>query len=108
MDDYKNVRDELRRGTPPEAICATCPWHRPCVMPPALGEDQLKRKIDEALEQDKTSGHKDGMPVAALLTTLALGGQTTAGEMCPVFALRISGPAGRHTADAIRALMRDQ
>lgn len=107
MSDYTTVSKELERGTPAEVLCATCPWDRLCVTPPSMTREEIDRKLAEAESQDSEKPTKDGMPVRMLMTAIALGGRDTAGQLCPVFALRLRGPDGRQVADGIRSLMRD-
>ncbi len=105
--DYVKVAAELKRGTPPDALCAVCPWHRPCVAPPAVSEAELSRKIDEAAKVDRRD-RPGAVPASTLLAVAVYGTQAGAGEQCPVFAQRLAGPDGRKYADGIRAMMRGE
>lgn len=102
---HESAKKELAAGTPAEVICATCPWDRLCVEPPALTPEQVKQQIAEAEATDKTE-RPGAMPMGALMTALVIGGRDTSGKMCPVFSLRLRGPDGRTIADGIRNTMR--
>lgn len=102
--DYAAVAAELKKGTPADALCAVCPWHRPCVMPPAVSEVELARKIDEASKVDRRD-RPGNMPASTLLAVAVYGTQASAGEQCPVFARRLGGPDGRALGDVIRSYM---
>lgn len=103
---YDAVEKELAAGTPPEMLCATCPWDRLCVKPPAMSRAEVDAQIEKAKARD-AENDPDGkaMPVGMLMTTLVFAGRSTTGEMCPVFARRLRSPEGRHLADTIRASM---
>ena len=103
MTNYHTVEEELKRGTSPDVLCATCPWDRLCITPPEMTKQQIDKHITEAGEKDKA---EDKMPVGALLTTLMFAGRDKTAHVCPVFALRLRGPDGRQVADQVRALMR--
>lgn len=105
MAEYDAVKKELAAGTPPELICATCPWDRLCVQPPTMTEADIQRVIAEAEAKDRAkdpTGRK--MPTGMLLTTITFAGRDSAGPMCPVFTLRLRGD--RRVADSVRAVMR--
>ena len=103
---HDKARAELTKGTAPELICATCPWDRLCIVPPTLSRADLDRKVDEAMANDLARDPKrEGLPVEALLTAMTFSGHAGASQLCPVFALRLTGPGGRIIADSNRALM---
>ncbi|SRR6266498_4056814 len=107
MSDYPAVQKELERGTPPELLCATCPWDRLCVTPPSMTAQEVQKQIDDAEAKDRAKDPEmKGMPVGMLMTTLALAGRDKQAELCPVFALRLRGPDGRQVSDGIRGMMR--
>lgn len=106
MGDYDAVERELKAGTPPELICATCPWDRLCVKPPAMTAADVQRHIEEAERKDRER-NPEGMPTGALLTALTFGGRDGRGEMCPVFISRLRHPKGRGLADMVRAAMQE-
>lgn len=107
MSDYKQVEDELARGTAPALLCATCPWDRLCITPPSMSRQEIDRKIAEAEQKDKARDPLGTqMPAQMLMTAITLGGRDQMGTLCPVFALRLRGPDGREIADGVRALMR--
>ncbi len=104
---YENAKKELAAGTPAEVICTTCPWDRLCVQPPSMSSQDIERLTREAEAKDRESdpeGKK--MPAGMLMTLIAFAGKDTAGQLCPVFALRLRGPDGRQVADSIRVTMR--
>lgn len=104
---YSAVEQELAAGTPPEMLCATCPWDRLCVKPPAMSAAEVEAQIEKAKARD-AERDPDGkaMPVGMLMTTLVFAGKSNSGEMCPVFALRLRSPEGRQLADSVRSSMR--
>lgn len=107
MSDYTQVTKAMNAGTPPELICATCPWDRLCVTPPTMTTADVDRAIKNAEEMDRKkdpSGQK--MPAATLMVAMTMAGRDTMGSLCPVFALRLRSPEGRGIADAIRIAMR--
>lgn len=112
MANYQSVKSELDRGTPPGLLCATCPWDRLCITPPTMTADQVKQKMDETL--DEPAGNAPSHPdrsaarlASSLVGALMFAGKDTQAEVCPVFAMRLSGPDGRTIADGIRSRMRE-
>lgn len=104
---HDHAKKELEAGTPAELICATCPWDRLCVEPPAMSAQEIQAQIKVAEEKDNERDPlKTSMPAQTLMTIMALGGRDTSGRLCPVFALRLRGPDGRQVADGIRQQMR--
>jgi hypothetical protein len=105
---HQQAKQELERGTPPDVICATCPWDRLCVEPPAMSQQEYERHIDKAKreDQERNDGGEKSFPVGMLMTTLAFAGSVSSGRLCPVFALRLRGPDGRKVADGVRDIMR--
>lgn len=105
---YDAVKRELTAGTPAELICATCPWDRLCVKPPAMTEHEVKAQIDAAETADRERDPSGkGMPMGALMTALTLSGRASSGEMCPIFAARLRSPDGRGLADTMRSSMQN-
>lgn len=107
MTDYKPVKDALAAGTPPELVCAACPWDRLCITPPTMTSEHIDRMISEAEAKDKQRD-PNGMPTGMLMTALTMGGRDTAAQCCPVFTLKLRGPDGRTIADGIRSSMRGE
>ena len=112
MSDYSAVAQQLEAGTEPALLCATCPWDRTCVTPPAMSKADIDARIAEASAEDKrhqaaraAAGKDPGMPVGTLMTTLIFGGRDQAAAVCPVFALRLRSSGGRQIADEIKARM---
>jgi len=109
LSDYTPVKNAMEAGTPPELICAACPWDRLCITPPQMTSGDIDRLIKEAEEKDmQRPGAADRMPVGMLMTALTFGGKDTAGQLCPVFALKLRSPEGREVADGIRKSMRGE
>jgi len=69
-----------------------------------MSEREYRAKLDETLQSSKSDDK--GGAMGALVVASILAPQVTSGAMCPVFALRLGGPDGRETADAIRTHMR--
>ena len=111
MSDYNAVTEAMKAGTPPELICAACPWDRLCITPPSMSRADIEKQINEAKQQDADkqamSGER-GLPVGMLLTTLMFAGKDTAAQLCPVFSLKLKSPEGRQVADSIRNAMRGE
>lgn len=103
---YDAVEKELASGTPPEMLCATCPWDRLCIKPPAMSKADVEKRVDEAKARDmRQDPEGKEMPMGTLLATIVYAGRSSQGEMCPVFALRMRSPEGRKLADTIRSSM---
>lgn len=101
--DYDSVKAAMAAGTPPELICAACPWDRLCISPPTMTDTEIRARVMEARDAGVKAG---GNGASAVLTALAVyAGRDSMGDMCPVFALRLRAPEGRQLADSIRALM---
>lgn len=106
---YEPVKKAMEAGTPPELICAACPWDRLCITPPSMTSGDVDRLIKEAEQKDMAKPGAEGrMPVSMLLTALTFAGKDTAAQLCPVFALKLRSPEGRQLADSIRAEMRGE
>lgn len=110
MTDYKPVKDALAAGTPPELVCAACPWDRLCITPPSMTSGDIERHLDEAKRKDAEDREATGdkMPMGTLMTALIFAGKDTAAQLCPVFALKLRGPEGRQVADTLRSSMRGE
>ena len=108
MSDYNAVTEAMKAGTPPELICAACPWDRLCITPPSMSRAEIDAKIAEAeVKDNERLGPQGGMPTGMLMTALVLGGKDTAAQLCPVFSLKLKSSEGRQVADSIRSAMRD-
>jgi hypothetical protein len=109
MSDYTQVKKAMEAGTPPELICTACPWDRLCITPPSMTSGDIDRLVGEAEAKDAALPDREGkMPVGLLMTIMAFAGKDTAGQLCPVFALKLRGPEGRQVADSIRTAMRGE
>lgn len=107
MADYTNVKKELEAGTPPELICAMCPWDRLCITPPTMSSVEVERLIKEAEQKDlEKDPQRSKMPMGMLMATIAFAGRDSQAQLCPVFASRLTGPDGRSIADTVREQMR--
>jgi|SRR5690242_6251873 len=102
MGTYDDVKNAMQAGTPPELICAACPWDRLCVQPPTMTAADVDRKLAEAEAADKTR-NPNTFPVGLLVTALTFGGRDSAGQLCPVFSMRLKND--RSVADSIRTTM---
>lgn len=105
MSDYRAVTEAMNAGTPPELICAACPWDRLCITPPYMTAAEVTRRIREAEQMDAEKGE---MSVGTLMTAIVFAGRDTAAQLCPVFALKLRGPEGRAVADTLRESMRGE
>lgn len=109
--DYTAVSDALANGTDPAMLCATCPWDRTCIAPPAMTRGDFDAAMRQARAEDAAQAQgalalgQHPMPVASLLTIATLAGRDTQAQVCPVFALRLRSGAGRGIADAMKASM---
>jgi hypothetical protein len=108
MSDYGTVKEAMKAGTPPELICASCPWDRLCITPPSMTGADIERHLDKAKRDDEARdpNHK-GLPTGQLLTALMFGGRDNQGALCPVFAVKLRSPDGRQVADTLRKLMQE-
>lgn len=111
-NDYETVRKALGGGVDPAMLCATCPWDRHCITPPAMTSSDVERQIAEAGQRDeqraaelRASGADPGLPAQTLLTAMIVAGRDTSAEVCPVFALRLKSSGGRRIADQFRSMM---
>ena len=112
MSDYSAVQQALEDGAQPSMLCATCPWDRTCVTPPAMTKAEIDAKVAEASRKDderaaeaRASGQQVPMPVGSLLTALTFGARDTMGQFCPVFSLRLRSSGGRGIADSVKSAM---
>ena len=114
MNDFKTVSEELEAGTPPDVLCAMCPWTRTCVEPSGMTQAEYDRQIDKAKVEDnqrsedrRAEGKPDAGPpiMGQMMTMLALGSQVGSAKLCPVFAARFS--LDRALSDSIRTAMRE-
>ncbi len=104
---HDQAKKELEAGTPPELVCAACPWDRLCVEPPKMTSAEVNRAIKDAEQRDVAKDPlKAQMPIQTLMTTITLAGRDTSGRLCPVFVLRLRSPAGRKIVDGLREQMR--
>lgn len=109
MSDYQPVKNAMEAGTPPELICASCPWDRLCITPPQMTGADVQRHIDKAKREDaERDPEQRGMPMGTLMTTLLFAGKDTNAQLCPVFSLKLRSPEGRQVADMLRAEMRGE
>ena len=109
MSDYNAVTEAMKAGTPPELICAACPWDRLCITPPTMSRADIDARIAEAEQKDmQRPGGEGKMPVGTLMTALVFAGKDTAAQICPVFSLKLKSPEGRQMADSIRTAMRGE
>jgi hypothetical protein len=97
MTDYTKVTDAMRAGIDPALICATCPWDRLCITPPAVTSEEIEQAVKKAEEADEQT--------RMLTITAVMAGRDTMGSLCPVFAAQLRSPDGRELADAIRNLL---
>jgi hypothetical protein len=100
---YDDVKNAMAAGTPPELICATCPWDRLCVQPPTMTRAEIDRLVSDAEAKDKARD-PNAMPAGMLVTALTFAGKDTSGQLCPVFSLRLKSDRG--VADTIRSAMK--
>lgn len=112
MTNYEPVASELARGVEPAMLCATCPWDRNCLNPPAMSTADVEKVIDEAAARDEAKalaaqaeGRPVPMPTATLMMAAAYGGRDTALQACPVLAIRLRSADGRKAAETVRSLM---
>lgn len=110
---YQQVTDALKTGADPAMLCMTCPWDRFCISPPSMTAAEVEARMEEAKREDehkaataRAAGKDVGMPVAVLVTAMAVGGRDTAAQVCPVLAMRLRLPEGREIVDLIRSHMR--
>lgn len=100
---HEQAKAALAAGTPPELVCATCPWDRLCVEPPDMTAAEIDRKIKEAEAKDRLRD-PNAVPAGMLMTAMVFAGKDTAGKLCPVFSLRLR--EDRAVADVLRTAMR--
>lgn len=110
MADYDKVSAALKSGADPQMLCATCPWDRFCINPPSMTEQEITDKIDEATKRDKQSAAEapDGeskMPVNTLMTAMVYAGKASSATICPVLALQLRTPGGKHIVDVLKIAM---
>jgi hypothetical protein len=107
MTDYAPVTKALAEGADPAMLCATCPWDRNCVNPPAMTSGEVERQINEAVAKDEAAVRADPgkAPMGSLLTALVYAGKDTALQACPVLGVRLRSADGRRVADMVRSAM---
>jgi hypothetical protein len=104
---YRAVQEALEHGADPEFLCMTCPWDRSCFTPPLMTTQEVNAKIAEGEATDRANASREGrMPIAMMVSIMAMSGRDYMGPMCPVFTLRLRGPRGRDLADAMKATMK--
>lgn len=114
--DYSRVSQALKDGADPSFLCSTCPWDRPCLLPPAMTsqdvEEQTNRMMRKAEADARARAEKEGREyspgdtlVPTIITTLAFAGQDTKLTGCPVFILRLRSSDGRDLLDDLRRSM---
>lgn len=108
MSDYRAVTSALARGDDPAMLCTTCPWDRNCINPPTMTRDDVEQKSRESMARAEAQGPDptgERTAAAVIMTAIALGGQDTSSQVCPVFALRLRSGDGRKIAETVRGLM---
>ena len=110
MADYNPVKEALAAGADPAMLCATCPWDRNCVTPPAMTSAEVEQHIKKAGEADERKALEDGpganrMPVGTLMAVAIYAGKDTALQACPVLGIRLRDSGGRKLADQVRSFM---
>lgn len=98
------IREALKTGADPHMICATCPWDRTCIKPPAMTTGD----VEEALNPDTIrgeTGEGEGFLFAAMVKAMTFVGRDTAAPVCPVLVDRLRSSDGKRIADALRELM---
>jgi hypothetical protein len=98
------IREALKTGADPHMICATCPWDRTCIKPPAMTTGD----VEEALDPDRIrseTGEGEGFLFAAMIKAMTFAGRDTAAPVCPVLVDRLRSSDGKRIADALRELM---
>lgn len=109
-EQYVQVGEALASGADPALICATCPWDRNCLNPPAMSPGDVQKRMKET--EDKLSGpdmrdsHNANRALAsALLSAVVFAGKDTALQACPVLCARLKSSGGRQLADMVRKAM---
>ena len=115
MSDYQAVQKSLADGSPPEMLCATCPWDRSCLSPPTMTKAEVDAVIEKAQADDvlrSANARLQGKPMtgleasaAVLVTAMAYGGKDLSAAICPVLALRLRSSGGREIADGLKVSM---
>ncbi len=109
MSGYRAVTKALAEGADPAMLCATCPWDRNCINPPAMTSGEIEQQLAEARAKDEAARAAapagKSMPAATLMTALVYAGRDTAMQACPVLGIRLRSGAGRRIADMMRAAM---
>jgi hypothetical protein len=98
------IREALKTGADPHMICATCPWDRTCIRPPAMTTGD----VEEALNPDTIrgeAGEGEGSLLVAMIKAMTFAGRDTAAPVCPVLVDRLRSSDGKRIADALRELM---
>ena len=98
------IREALKTGADPHMICATCPWDRTCIKPPAMTTGD----VEDALDPDRImseTGEGEGFLFAAIVKAMTFVGRDTSAPVCPVLVDRLRSSDGKRIADALRELM---
>lgn len=98
------IREALKTGADPHMICATCPWDRTCIRPPAMTTGD----VEEALNPDTIwdeAGEGEGFLLVAMVKAMTFLGRDTDAPVCPVLVDRLRSSDGKRIADALRELM---
>ena len=71
------IREALKTGADPHMICATCPWDRTCIRPPAMTTGD----VEEALDPDTIrgeAGEGESVLLVAMIKSMTFAGRDTA------------------------------
>lgn len=98
------IREALKTGADPHMICATCPWDRTCIKPPAMTTGDVEDALDPDNIMSET-GDGEGFMFAAMVKVMTFVGRDTSAPVCPVLVDRLRSSDGKRIADALRELM---
>lgn len=102
---FQKVQEALNDGVDPKLICATCPWDRFCIIPPAMTKAEVDKAISE-VQEGASKTDKNAVPVGALLATLVFSGRDTNAKICPVLSNGLRLPEGKNIAEGLKQIMK--
>jgi len=62
--------------------CKDCPWHKMCIEPPSMTEEEIKQKLGDLEKEAKD-------PFASLMGAMIFGGKDRECLACPIFTQRL-------------------
>jgi len=83
VDEKVLQKSKIEANNPKKIMsCKSCPWHKFCIEPPSMTEEEIKEKLEEIKEESKD-------PFASLMGAMMFGGKDQECSACPIFIQRL-------------------